>query len=133
MSITLQVGATTVTLPENFYWADENWSPVSQSATPSITGALIVMSGALVGGRPITLQPFVANAGGVMLLSALTQLRAWAAVPGQEMTLTLRGVAHTVIWRHQDTAIEATPIFHYTDVDGNDNYVVTLRFMVKED
>ncbi|MGK2898381.1 MAG: hypothetical protein ACSLE9_06810 [Burkholderiaceae bacterium] len=132
MSITLAVGATTVTLPENFYWADENWAPVVQTASPSITGSMIVMAGALVGGRPITLQPFENAAGGWTLLSALTQLRAWAAVAGQEMTLTLRGTAYTVLWRHQDTAIEAAPVFHYTDVDGADWYVVTLRFMVKE-
>lgn len=132
MSITLTVGATSVALPADLYWADENWAPVVQSATPSITGSMIVMAGVLVGGRPITLRPFAADQSGWLALSLLAQLRAWATVPEQEMTLTLRGVDYTVLWRHQDTAIEANPIFHYTDSDGADYYAVTLRFMVKE-
>jgi hypothetical protein len=38
-------------------------------------------------------------------------------------------VAHTVIFRHQDGAIEARPLVHYNDTDPTDWYLVTLRFM----
>lgn len=65
-----------------------------------------------------------------MSRATLDALRAWAAVPGRQMTLTLRGVTYTVIFRHHDgAAIEATPIIDYSDVQNDDWYSVTLRFL----
>lgn len=129
MSITLAYDGTTVTLDSDYYWADENnWQPVEQSAERTVTGALVVSVAQRTGGRPITLQPENDNCGWLRY-SDLSTLRAWAAVAGREMTLTLRGVAHTVIFRHQDGAIDATPVVHYSDVDADDWYRVGLRFM----
>jgi hypothetical protein len=128
MSITLAVGATTVALPDDLYWFDENWSPVEQTSQRTITGASIVSSALRVAGKPITLQP-EADDSAWLSAATLAQLRTWAATPGQQMTLTLRAVAHTVIWRHQDTAVEASPVLHYSDVDAGDFYRATLRFM----
>ena len=132
MSITLTYGATALPLSEDFYWSDENaWAPVEQTTQRTVTGALIVSVAARVGGRPITLTPD----DGSGTLSAYTTratldtLRAWAGVPGREMVLNLRGVDMDVIFRHQDNAIDATPLVHYSDVDAADYYSVTLRFM----
>ena len=63
-----------------------------------------------------------------MAAADLAQLKAWAAVAGQELQLTLRGVARTVIFRHQDTAFEAVPLVHYRDVISEDWYLFTFRF-----
>lgn len=130
MSITLAVGGTTLNLSPDLFWSDENnWHPVEQSVTRSITGALIIQPQARDGGRPITLEA-EDDQSAHMPLVTVTQLRNWAAVPGQEMTLTLRGIARTVIFRHQDgAAIEATPWVHYSDVQTGDLYRVTLRLM----
>lgn len=130
MAITLSDGTTTVDLNEDLFWSDENnWHPVAQTAQRSLTGALIVQAAALLKGRHITLEPETDDSG-ALTLEVLEQLRNWAAVPGQQLTLTLRGVARTVIYRHHDgEAITARPWIHYSDVQLGDFYLCTLRFM----
>ena len=130
MSITLTYSGTTLNLPEDLYWNDEaSWAPVEQSIERSISGALIVSSATRVAGRPITLTPEDQNSAW-MIRSLLDTLRTWAAVPGREMVLTLRGTTYNVIFRHHDgQAIEAAPIKHCNDVQPTDFYTVTLRFM----
>lgn len=130
MSITLNYSGTTLNLPEDLYWNDENsWAPVEQAIERSISGALIVSSATRVAGRPITLTP-EDQGSAWMLRSVLDTLRTWAAVPGREMVLTLRGTTYNVIFRHHDgQAVEAAPIKHCNDVQPTDFYTVTLRFM----
>ena len=100
-----------------------------QSVNRSITGGLIVQPATRVRGRPITLEP-EDDSTAWMPRAAVDQLRNWAAVPGKELTLTLRGVTSTVIFRHHDGgAIEANPILHYSDVEPGDWYSVTVRLM----
>lgn len=129
-AITLAVGGTSVTLHPDLYWSDENdWHPVEQSAQRTITGALVVSTHQRVGGRPITLQP-IDDASAWMPRATVEQLRNWAAVAGQELTLTLHGVARNVIFRHHDgAAVEATPIVHFDEMESTDWYAVTLRLM----
>ncbi|MEY4932353.1 MAG: hypothetical protein RLZZ403_673 [Pseudomonadota bacterium] len=129
MSITLSDGTTAVTLNPDLFWADEHdWHPVEQKEERTITGALVISSALRVGGRPITLQP-EDDTSGATSLATLTQLRNWAAVPGQQLTLTLRGVTRTVIFRHQDGGLNATPWIHYSDVQSGDWYFATIRLM----
>lgn len=131
MSITLSVGAISVELPADLYWSDETaWHPVSQTAQRSLTGALIVSHQARTGGRSITLEPPTAESSAWMHRAVVDQLKAWADLPGQQMTLTLRGVARTVLWRHQDGEVmSARPVLHYSDVQLDDAYTATLKFM----
>ena len=131
MSLTLADSGTTLTLNPDLYWSDENnWSPVRQVVDPSITGVPIVQVAAMVNGRPITLEPEDDEAAW-MTLADVTVLRNWAAVPGKTMTLTLRGVARTVIFRHQDGGFEARPVIQFRD--GHelpaDFYLCTIRLM----
>lgn len=128
MSIALSDGVTSVELHEDLYWSDEGWSPIEQTEDRSITGALLVQIGEKDQGRPITLQPIDPESAWCSR-SVLDQLLVWAAVPGQELTLTLRGVAYTVMCRHQNVAVEFTPVVHYADVADADSYLVTLRLM----
>lgn len=131
MSLTLADSGTTLTLNPDLYWSDEhNWSPVQQGVNPSITGVPIVQAAAMVTGRPITLEPIDDEAAWTTL-AIVTALRNWAAVPGKTMTLTLRGVARTVIFRHQDGGFEARPVIQFRD--GHelpaDFYLCTIRLM----
>jgi hypothetical protein len=129
MTITLQYQTTTLNLDPDLYWADENnWHPVEQSTQRTVTGAVIISNATRTGGRPITLQPYD-DRSAWMSRSMLDTLRSWAAVAGREMTLTLRGQAYTVVFRHSETAIEADPIFHFSDTDASDWFRVTLRFL----
>lgn len=129
MSITLTDGTTSVTLNPDLFWSDEhNWNPVEQTAERTLTGALLVSSAFLTAGRPITLEP-EDDSSAWMPRSAVDALRNFAAVPGKELTLTLRSVARAVIFRHQDGGFSARPVVHYNDADNADWYLCTVRLM----
>lgn len=129
MSITLTDGTTTLDLNPDLRWTDEdNWHPVQQAVQRTLTGALDIQSAAMIKGRPITLEPENDDSAWTTS-SAVVQLRNWAAVPGQVLTLTLRGVSQSVIFRHQDGGLEARPVVHYRDRHTSDFYLVTVRLM----
>ena len=130
MSNTLTVGSTTLTLPDDLAWGDEfDWHPVRQSVEPTITGALIVQSGVLQAGRPLTLRSSDGQSAWVPRTS-VAQLQIWAAQPGLEMTLTLRGVLRTVLWRHDEPpALTAEPVVDFSDPADEDPYLVILKLM----
>lgn len=129
MSITLSDGITTVALHKDLYWSDENsWHPVEQSKNYTLTGALVVMSAERKAGRHITLEP-EDDGSAWMALSAVQSLRNWAAVPGKQLTLTLRGITHTVLFRHEDGGFEATPVQHRDDLVTTDFYRVVVRLL----
>lgn len=129
--ITLTVATTTLSLPDDLLWVDElAWSPVQQSVERSLTGALIVQQGLHQGGRPITLEPPAGALSSWISRADLEQLQAWAALPGLQLALLLRGASRTVIWRHHDgEVIDAEPVMHWSDVQASDAYAAKLKFM----
>lgn len=131
MAITLAHDGDTFTLPAGLAWTDEYaWHPVQQRTARSTTGALLVDVAQMVAGRPITLEGRETEAWITRELCDL--LRALAALAGEEMTLTLRGVARTVIFDHERGAgFEAEPLWHLWDgeEDGEQLFRPTLRFL----
>jgi hypothetical protein len=126
---TLSDGATTVTLPDTLIWTDEfSWVGVEQHIERTLTGALIVSASELTGGRPITLASTTDDRAWVSR-SVVLQCQSWAAVANKQLTLSLRGVARTVVFRQYETALEAAPVLAFDDVNGDDDYRVTLRMM----
>ena len=126
---TLSDGATSIAFSDDLQWSDEfAWAAVEQTTQRTITGGLIIQSASRTAGRPITLAADTDSAGWVQR-TTLDQLFTWAGSPGKVMTLTYRGVAHQVAYRHQDTAIDATPVVPFSDVQSGDFYHVTLRFL----
>lgn len=117
-------------LPSGVQWGDElSWQPVDQAVDRGLTGALIVQASAIPSGRPITLAS-IGQEGGAVPLVDVQQLRSWAAVPLQEMVLTVRGADYAVMWRHQDApALTAEPLLFFDQTDVTDLYSVTLKFM----
>lgn len=129
MSITLAVGATSVELPIDLRWDNEyDWNPVEQTKQRTLTGGLVISVATRTIGRPIVLAP-EDDGSAWTPRSVLDQVRAWAAVPGQQMTLMLRGVAHTVIFDHEAGAIPARTVAHFNDVVSTDWYHVSYRFL----
>lgn len=129
MSITLSDGTTTLALHPDLYWSDEhNWFPVEQTAQRTITGALIVSVATRLAGRPVTLQPEDDRSAWTPRAD-LDQLRHWAAGAGRVLQLTLRGSTRDVMFRHQDNAVEATPVQHLNDTQPGDWFLVTVRLM----
>lgn len=128
--ITLSDGTSTLELSPDLTWSDENnWFPVEQTAQRTITGALVISASTRIAGRPITLEP-EDDSSAWMPHTSVATLRNWAAVPGKELTLTLRGVARQVVFRHHDgTGLEASPVKTYRDVQDTDFYTCVLRLM----
>lgn len=117
-----------LTLPDQLEWPDEfAWKQVEQTTTYTTTGALLIEAAAKQAGRPITLQGSETRAW--CTRGALVTLRAWAATPGQALTLALRGANYDVVFDHAGGALSATPIVDFSDPDTDDWYFITLRFL----
>lgn len=131
MSNLAVTGGASVDFSDDLSWIDEyEFHPVSQTSQRTITGALIVSALGTTGGMPITLSPD--DEGPWLTRDTVDALRSLAAVPGQQLTLTLRGQTYQVIFRHQDTtgvAVDAMPIIPFNAPVGTDWYKVTLRLM----
>jgi hypothetical protein len=129
MITTLSDGTTTVVLPADLYWSDEaTWTPVEQSVERTIAGAIVIDAGTKVGGRPITLAPYD-DQSAWMQNADLDQLRVWAQVPLKVLTLNRGGTIYSVMFRHQDQALDVRPVVFYSDADSTDNSLVTIRLM----
>ncbi len=123
-----------IQLPNDIEWSDEgSWMPTAQVVTTTITGAQIIQASAQQAGRPITL---VGRGDQHIWVSyaAITSLRAMAASNlSTPMSLVLcDGRTFTVVWRHQDIAVEFEPV-EYMVGDAAFNatrpYALTLRLM----
>lgn len=130
MATTLVYGAgpTTITLSDDLFWSDEYlWRAVEQRKTYSLTGALLLESKLKLAGQPITL---VGNESAAWITrTVLDTLQTAARIAGQQFTLTYRGTAYTVLFDHENGAIDAQPVVDFSDPIGADFYVVTLRFI----
>lgn len=117
-----------LTLPDALIWINEfAWRQVEQATEYTSTGALLVESWAKQAGRPIELQGGVTY--GWCQRSTLTTLNAWAAQPGQVLTLTRNGTAHPVLLDHESGAVQAEPVIQYSDPEPADAYTLTLKFI----
>lgn len=134
MSITLTYNGTTLELPPDLVWADEfTWLPVRQEISRSTAGTLLVDVAVCVGGRPITLRGESNSAW--ITRADLKTVVAWAALPGQQFTLSLHDSSqYTVIFNHGngDTtqAIGQEPVVDFCDAEDSDYYCgLALRFL----
>lgn len=129
MSITLTYNGTTAHLSDRLDWVDEyGWSPVEQVTAYSTTGALLVDEALKLAGQPITLQGTETAA---WISRALCDtMQAWARLPGIVLTLTIRGVAHQVMFDHGKGGFSASPIWKLLDGEITPEllYVPTFRF-----
>lgn len=132
MSTTLTDGITTWTLPDDLQRVDEHgFSPVRQSVTPTLDGALWIDVSTLQAGEPITLRGVQVGDFyfGEMTRADFAQLRVAANVAGQVFTLTWRGEEMDVIWRHDESpALSAEDITDYSDPAPTDLVVPILKF-----
>lgn len=130
MSIILTYNGTTATLSDRLQWVDEfDWSPVEQATAYSTTGALLVDVAVKQAGQPITLEGADTNAWITRALCAT--LQAWAALPGIQCALVLRGTTHQVIFDHARGGFAARPVWRLLDGEITPElfYVPTFRFL----
>lgn len=129
-SITLTYEGTTLALSDRLDWVDEfDWHPVEQATAYSTTGALLIDVATRQSGRPITLQG--ADTQAWMTRADMLQLAAWAAIPGAQMELVLRGEVRHVVFDHAQGGFTAQPIWRLLDGEIYPDllYRPTLRFL----
>ena len=130
MSITLTYNGTTAHLSDRLHWADEfDWSPVEQATGYSTRGKLLVDVGLKLAGQPITLEGTDTNA---WITRALCDtLKAWAALPGAQFDLVLRGITHPVIFDHAQGGFSAQAIWRLADgaIDAGLMYRPTFKLL----
>ncbi|QXL84092.1 hypothetical protein [Comamonas sp. NLF-1-9] len=136
MAITLSYTAggsapSTLTLSERLLWVDEHtWQAPQMQLDYGTLGDLMVHVRARQAGRPITLDGRESAAWTPR--AQILQLAAWAAIPGAQFTLHIRGQDHTVMWDHtQPPALDATPLWQIADaeIDADTVHLPTLRFI----
>lgn len=131
--ITLTCGSTTLVLPDDLIWENEfGWAAVAQATERGIDGLLIVDAMARTGGRPITLKGTERSAW--ITRGDMKTLKTWAAIPGQQFDLTLRGEKFIVIFDHgtsEDThAMALSAVFDFSDKTDSALYCnLMLRFL----
>jgi hypothetical protein len=123
MSITLDA----LTLPADLIWIDEfDWTPVKQSESYTLTGALVLESGIKQAGRPITLAGTEQSGWAERtLVKALHALLEDDAV----MTLTLHdSTAYSVKFDHGSQPVQARPIIDFNNPADSDAYSLVVKF-----
>lgn len=132
MTILLTYNGTTANLSDRLQWSDEyDWSPVEQSTEYSTTGAMLVDVALKQAGRPITLEG--TDTAAWLTRAVCDTLQAWAALPGIELTLTVRGVARAVIFDQAKKGFTAAPVWRLADGEHTVEtlYLPTFRFLEK--
>ena len=130
MSITLSLAGTTLALSDRLAWTDEfSWSPVQQAMEYSTTGVPLIDLAVKQAGRPITLEG--KETATWLPRATCVALEAWAALPGAEFELVLRGVPRVVIFDQARTGFEAAPLHKL--LDGQESpeqiFLPTFRFL----
>ena len=129
-TITLTYAGTTAHLSDRLQWTDEyDWSPVEQATGYSTTGALLVDVAVKQAGQPITLQG--ADTAAWVSRALCDTLKAWAALPGIELDLVLRGTTHRVVFDHAQGGFTAQPLWKLLDGEITPEliYLPTFRFL----
>ena len=130
MSITLTHAGTTLALSDRLAWTDEfSWSPVAQATEYSTTGELLIDVGTKHAGRPITLEG--QETATWLHRATCVALDGWAALPGAEFELVLRGIPRVVIFDHSRKGFEATPLHKLLDGEEHPDqiFIPTFRFL----
>jgi hypothetical protein len=123
MSLTLDA----IALPDDLIWIDEfDWTPIEQTKSYTLTGALVLESGQKQAGRPITLV-----GGENAAWAARSQIDALYAKLTNDptMTLTLHDArVFSVKWVH-DNPIQAKLILDYNNPISSDWYSLTIKLI----
>ncbi len=123
---------TVIDLDDELYPIDDfNWSPVVSKSCYSVTGSLMVQQGLRKAGKPLTLQSQADL--GWLSRATLNQLQEECAKTDTTFWLdyladeTVKRVK--VMFDHEKTPIEASPVKEFNSPKATDPFLVTLRFI----
>lgn len=118
-----------IELSNDLVWSDQyNWSPVHQTTSRAVDGTLIVEVGTKLKGRRISLVG-ESNVGW-MPRSVIESVYSKASTAGLVMTLNYKGFSTSVIFDHENEAIEVEQAMGYCNPQSNDWIrVKAIRFI----
>ena len=118
-----------VNLTPHLIWSDEvDFSPVAQSVSRTLGGGVVVYSGGLVSGQPVTLVSV--NDQGWITKAEVDAIQALADVPGNVMTLAIGTQSFSVMFRHHEApAFTAKPLVFRVDAPPTDYFLTTIKLM----
>jgi hypothetical protein len=123
MSITLDA----LTLPADLIWTDEfDWTPMEQNKYYTLTGALVIESGQMLAGRPITL---VGGDNAAWADRTLVSALYDKLVGDATMLLTLHDARAFNVKFLMNAPIQARLVLDYNNPIADDWYSLTLKFM----
>lgn len=134
------MGNNTVYLPKELIWQDEfSWDPVAQAYEYSVEGNFLIQESKKKKGRHITLVGH--NDMAWIDREDMKILVAMRDITGLKMTLTFEtrdpsnndittAFEYTVMFRHQDTALEYTLVKNFDQYENDALYIINaIRFM----
>ncbi len=128
MSLTLDDGVTTITLPDDLEWTDEyDHDPIGQDIQPMFGGGMMISENNITSGRLITL---VSRDGVWVLKSILDAVIVFKNTIDKQMTLTLPDArTFTVMFDRSSTPVEAAQLFEKRLPLPDDYYTLTLKLL----
>lgn len=114
---------------QGLQWVDEmSASKVSMTTQRALDGSIVVYHGQKTSGIPITLSSETDT--GWIKRSVVEQLKTLADQSGAVFVLVLKGVTYNVVFDHtQGQALEAKPLFPYTNPQPDDYYRVSIKLL----
>ena len=127
------VAGDEIELPKDLLWVDEfNWSKVEMNVEYALSGALHAQSGTKLKGRHITLEAPDDSMAWVGR-ETLEALYAKSIVAAREYTLVLGSAPNerlfNVAFRHNEQALEASPVYRWQPEGGDSMFKITLRLI----
>jgi len=127
MPLTLNDGATTITLPDAMQWVDEyDYDNVKQDVQYMIGGGIAVSENLVTAGRPITLESGDNVWVSKDILDSLVTMR---SVADLSITLTLPDDRTFTVNFDRSENISASPILRKNVQLGTDYYTLRLKLM----
>ncbi len=118
-----------IQLPDGLLWPDEYASQaVAQTVKRTLDGSPVVFYSGLSKGREITLES--GQDTGWLTKTQVEAVKLLADSPGGVYTLTLRGIAYEVMFRHHDApAFDAQPVIPFQNPEADDFYIVRIKLL----
>lgn len=116
-----------LTLPDDLIWVDEfDWTPIEQTQTYSITGALIIESGVKQAGRSIMLEGDSESG----LITRATLKTLYSKLDKTSMVLILNdNRAFNVTFNHKTKPIDAKQQIDFSTPDDADLYTLKINLI----
>lgn len=127
----MAISLNSIPLPDDIQWTDEfNGYGVGQTATRTLTGAMVIEESAQTSGRRITLA---SNGAAWVTQSVTSQIQALAATPldGTTLTLDWNGTDYSVVFDRSRGGFKTREVLRLADAaqTSDHNYLIEINLI----